>query len=370
MQEKKQAFISRWRKAMLDINDYSEVKECTYKEERYLVRDNGAVLRKSREGKKKRKLDDEWSFGKVNEKGYMVFGGERVHRIVATAFLGEPPTENHVLVDHIDTNRQNNRPKNLRWVTKVENAVLNPVTRKKIEYITGVDVFEFLANPSKYRDLFVADANLGWMRQVTEEEGAACLENVTRWAEENKQTQNPGSGVGGWIYHLTTPKTQNKGELIESLTLNAKQRDWRTSERFLCCPEIIKGELIESLTLNAKQRDWRTPERFLCCPEIIEGDPIECYYSRLQEGREFSASKYGTSFTEKCAVVGENEAIVVITAIPSPIKPFALAKITYENGCYVHQGLGTFFSETGAEKRFTLAQGLEWTGEDSIDDYC
>lgn len=325
---------------MVDIGAYREEKECVYKNETYLVRDNGAVLRKSREGKRKRPLDDEWSFGKVNEKGYMVFGGERVHKIVATAFLGEAPTEYHTLVDHIDTNRQNNRPENLRWVTKVENAVLNPVTRKRIEYITGVDVFEFLANPSKYRHLFDVNENLGWMRQVTEEESAACLENIMRWAEENKQTQNPGTGIGEWIYRPASSKNQNKSERVESLTP------------------------------NAKQKDWKTPERFVCCPEIVEGDPIECYYSRLQKSREFSISKYGTSLIEKCAVLGENEAIVVITEIPSPIKPFALAKITYEDGFYIHQSLGTFFSEDGVNKQFTLAQGLEWAGEDSIDDYC
>jgi len=33
-----------------------------------------------------------------------------------TAFHGAPPTNDH-FVDHIDTNKQNNRPANLRWVT-------------------------------------------------------------------------------------------------------------------------------------------------------------------------------------------------------------------------------------------------------------
>lgn len=32
--------------------------------------------------------------------------------------------------------------------------------------------------------------------------------------------------------------------------------------------------------------------------------------------------------------------------------------------------MGTFFEEQGARKQFTLAQGLDWAGEDSIDDYC
>lgn len=40
------------------LNDFKETKTCTYKGECYSVRDNGAVLRHAREGKRKRKYDD------------------------------------------------------------------------------------------------------------------------------------------------------------------------------------------------------------------------------------------------------------------------------------------------------------------------
>lgn len=61
----------------------------------------------------------------------MEIASVRVHIIVATAFHGPKPTKEHV-VDHIDTNRRNNRPDNLRWVTRLENALDNPITRKRI----------------------------------------------------------------------------------------------------------------------------------------------------------------------------------------------------------------------------------------------
>lgn len=54
----------------------------------------------------------------------------------------------------------------------------------------------------------------------------------------------------------------------------------------------------------------------------------------------------------------------------NPVKPWSLAQITYEDGLYVHTSHGTFFAKEGAEKQFCLARGLEWTGGDSIDDYC
>ena len=41
-----------------------------------------------------------------------------VHRLVAKAFLEPPPSEKHTIVNHIDGDRANNRPENLKWVTR------------------------------------------------------------------------------------------------------------------------------------------------------------------------------------------------------------------------------------------------------------
>lgn len=115
--------------AMINIGVYNEQKECTYKGETYSVRDNGAVCRHPREEKQLRRLDGVWTFGTPDERGYLFISGVQVHRIVATAFYGEAPSPDYV-VDHIDTNRKNNRPENLRWVTRLENILLNPATVK------------------------------------------------------------------------------------------------------------------------------------------------------------------------------------------------------------------------------------------------
>lgn len=53
-----------------------------------------------------------------------------VHRLVCFAFYGPPPTDKHV-VDHIDTDVENNHYLNLRWCTRSEN-LLNPITREKV----------------------------------------------------------------------------------------------------------------------------------------------------------------------------------------------------------------------------------------------
>ena len=69
----------------------------------------------------------------------------KVHNLVASLFIGEKPTTEHT-IDHIDNNRGNNIVENLRWATKLEQA-LNRTTVKAIEvynYLTGeiIDTFE------------------------------------------------------------------------------------------------------------------------------------------------------------------------------------------------------------------------------------
>lgn len=176
------------------INDYEEVKECVYKDELYSVRDNGAVMRHLREGKKPRRDDGVWTFGVKNpQKGYMMLGQHRVHIIVATAFLGARDSKVYV-VDHIDTNRCNNRVENLRWFTRLENALNNEITRNKIISICG-SIEVFIENPSILRERLVVEPSFEWMRTVTKEEAAAAYENLKQYWSE--QAKNPKPLVGG-----------------------------------------------------------------------------------------------------------------------------------------------------------------------------
>ncbi len=48
------------------INVFEEERTCEYKGETYSVRDNGAVMRHPRDGKRIRKQDGIWTFGKID----------------------------------------------------------------------------------------------------------------------------------------------------------------------------------------------------------------------------------------------------------------------------------------------------------------
>ncbi len=128
------------------LDQYDLEKEVEFDGDKYLVRDNGAVYRKHSPDRRRSRFDENWTFGRHDKStGYMHIGSHVVHRIVAFAFLGSPPSEKHV-VDHIDTNRSNNRAENLRWVTRLDNVLRHPSTRKRIISAYG-SLDKFFENP-------------------------------------------------------------------------------------------------------------------------------------------------------------------------------------------------------------------------------
>jgi hypothetical protein len=120
------------------------------------------------------------------------------------------------------------------------------------------------------------------------------------------------------------------------------------------------------------QRNWRTPTEFPCCPQEYDDEAIPAYAARLEAGSVFARNEYSESVIIAFAMSEDRQLLWVLCGVNQEhaIKPWALAQVTFEDGLYVHANCGSFFSEEGAEKQFYIAQGREWTGGDSIDDYC
>lgn len=342
-----------------------EVKECDYKGEHYSAREDGMVMRHHRNGMRKRKLDDVWTYGVLNAtNGYLFIGTARVHIIVATAFYGPRDTTIYV-VDHIDTNRQNNRPDNLRWLTRLGNALLNEITRKKIELICG-SIPAFLENPSLLRGHEPEDKNFGWMKNVSKEEARNCFENWMRWARTTRAIHNPNyyntdHHVGDWIYERHSQNTHpqalaSKSEFKSNDFVNPfinivqgkgggyKPLYEKSSTPVTSLNESVEKEYdgtTESLTPSARQRCWFTPTEFPFCPENVTENGLQVYLNNLKVGEVFSRNeKYDPSYVADMGMGKDNKVLFVLTTNPQKDDSWAIAGITIENNKFVHENEG------------------------------
>lgn len=328
----------------VDVNDFKREVEVVYKGELYSVRDNGAIMRHAPVGAKARPKDNIWTFGKKDERtGYMLLVSCRIHIVVCMAFNGEMPQPNMV-VDHIDTNRCNNRPENLRWLTRLENALCNPITRAKIIECCG-SIEAFIENPSILNQFVKEHSNFSWMRTVTPQEAKNAYDHLLQWANDPNRSKPTGKGVWDWIFQKP---------ISRRTTTNAPTY-------------TDDSEATPSLTASAVQVKWKTPTEFLCCPS--NGSLIE-YFGNLASNKVFSRNQYGEQLVVDFAKSIDDTTIWVISSQPNGMKPYCLSEISFNGKQFVHKSLGTFFELNGAEKQFTIAQGKEWTGENGIDDYC
>ncbi|MBO7457186.1 MAG: HNH endonuclease [Paludibacteraceae bacterium] len=396
-----------------DILPFDEERECDYKGEHYSVRDNGVVMRHVHNGEKARKYDNVWTLGtRKASDGYLYVSNHRVHVIVATAFHGEHDSTKFV-VDHIDTNRCNNRAENLRWLTRLENVLNNPVTLKRITYLCGGDIQKFIDNPSCLRDLTGSNQDLMWMRTVSAEEARNAYERIMSWAAlPSSATPSKGGKMGEWIYSSSAPqswqpdfsnrdKPNEPSKEAEQAPKAMTVKDLRlTSDRPIVVQDTFfdramlydvdgnpigpeptrkeKRELRESNlpgyfeTSNklAQYIGWKpnTKPEFLCCPTEVSENPLQEYADRLIEGADFVVPVYGPSIVYK-HIIDHNQ-LLVITRIPNGVKNFGLARVTWNGKVFIHESIGTYFEENGVMAAFTRAQGKEWTGGDSIDFYC
>jgi HNH endonuclease len=322
--------------SLIDIFEIEET--CEYRGEIYRVRDNGAIYRLRKIDKGIRPLDEKWSFGKPDSRrAYLNFSSETVHRIVATAFHGQQPLEKPV-VDHIDTNRQNNRPENLRWISKLDNILLNSITLSKIKSKYG-SLDNFFLDPSKPLKSD-HEPNFDWMRAVTKEESENAKNNLLKWAKEGRISKN--GTLGEWVF---SKLDKNEDEYSEQTIFT------------------------RSITSNAVQKHWKTPSEFPNCPSSTNKNGLKIYLERLRFGTVFSKNEFGESIVENSEINKETNELLVLTTGDYVVKGYALAKVYVDENKFVHESIKTFFKLIGAQKQFNLALGLEWEGEDSIDDY-
>lgn len=331
----------------MECVNYIKEVEYEYKGEKYSVRDNGEVMRHSRENKRIRQEDNVWTYGKKGTNGYMFIGSHRIHIIIAKAFLGDKDSKIYV-VDHKDTNRCNNRIENLRWVTRLENALLNPDTVKRITYLCNGDITKFIKDPSCLKNIGAENQDLSWMRTVTPQEAENAYKNVMRWGLKPITTTNQKRSdkeKGEWIFKNSSFKAD---EHQTQTFQKAKYPD------------------------TALQMDWHTPTSFMGCPTTFNNNGLNEYFNNLSKNSLFLKNRYSTQIViDKVLINNKKELLVISKDISeSAVKPFGLVSILSIGNQFIHKSISTYFEENGARKKYTEMQGVKWEGEDSIDNYC
>ncbi|MBO7068407.1 MAG: HNH endonuclease [Bacteroidaceae bacterium] len=343
---------------MVDINDFTREITCEYKGEVYSVRDNGAVMRHQREGHKARKLDGVWTFGtKSKDNGYMLINSHRVHLIVATAFI--PGNEDgKMVVDHKDTNRCNNRVENLRWLTRLENVLLNEATLKRVTYLCGGDINKFINNPSCLQDLSGGNQDILWMRTVSAEEARKAWEHISAWAKRPSSTykmmqkkDNPTKDFDEWLecHHLDSNVSINH-EQAQTLSTHHKQdknndrhefgqtinpylRE-RTKRDIWQMAETPNNDVIESLTKGVYQTNFNEKLEFPLCPDSDISNGLEKYAQKVHIGDVIARNENGGEYIIKdLGWTWEWDAIQVVLK-GSRFKP--CIHIKYEDGKFIH----------------------------------
>ncbi|MCK5343088.1 MAG: HNH endonuclease [Candidatus Heimdallarchaeota archaeon] len=324
----------------VNTNNFSKEKQCTYKGERYSVRDNGAVLRHQPEGKRARPNDNKWTFGKENSANpYLHISGVRVHRIVATAFHGEPPDPKYV-VDHIDSNCRNNRPENLRWLSRLENTLKNPVTRKKIEYLCG-SIEAFLKNPSMLNDL-QGDTNFKWMRTVTPEEAQNCKMRMDIWANSDTKPKR------------STGAVNRKNSFAERVYQPLQK--WEVG---------LNGEpgLDFALTPWCAQYMWGAAAYFPCCPHEFGTDRLDDYFQNLKAGAVLAYCDHDDICPKltvlKSEILKEKSSILVMCKRADHKWAIVGIKLDERSRHFIHFMLGSYSSKEEADKAFPIKKELK-----------
>jgi hypothetical protein len=179
---------------------------------------------------------------------------------------------------------------------------------------------------------------------VSKEQAQESKERLLAWAASDKPLK--GGSLGSWIFNRgkQTIKVQEAPEYINSLSKNAVQ----------------------------KFQSWRTPTEFPLCPQDETKNTMAGYFQNLKVGEVFSRNEFVIMLIEQFVISADRTTIWVVckSGDDGSIKPFSLSEVIITNNVFVHESLGTFFEQVGVEKQFILKQGMEWTGDDTLDDFC
>ena len=125
------------------FDHYKEVREYRIKKEHFAVRDNGQVFRFPRVGTRSRLWDNQWTFGKINKQtGYLTVVSFPSTGLSLSHFTVRLQVLHTWSITLTLTNKTTDRKASA--VDTTGKHLLNPISVKRIEYVTGVSILNSL----------------------------------------------------------------------------------------------------------------------------------------------------------------------------------------------------------------------------------
>ena len=134
------------------------------------------------------------------------------------------------------------------------------------------------------------------------------------------------------------------------------------------CPHHVsekKYSQLQPIIVN-----MRIPTKFYCCPHQVTGSPLKAYYDNVEIGMLFASNTYAKPFVFDKAMSLDNRIFVVMGKdVYGAMKPWVVYCVRW-NGSNYSYVVRAHFNYHSALKDFTVAQGKEWHGGDTLSDVC
>ena len=112
------------------------------------------------------------------------------------------------------------------------------------------------------------------------------------------------------------------------------------------------------------------PTKFYCIPQEPTERPLQAYYDNAQIGMLFASNSYAKPFVfDKALSVDRSRFVMMGKDIYGAVKPWVVYSVTW-NGKDYHYRVYGHFDYYSALKDFTILQGKEWLGGETLSDRC
>lgn len=110
------------------------------------------------------------------------------------------------------------------------------------------------------------------------------------------------------------------------------------------------------------------PTKFYCIPQQITNTPLKAYYDNSEIGMLFASNSYAKPFVfDKAISLDKSRFVMMGKDIYGAVKPWVIYAVTW-NGREFYHRVSAHFDYYSALKDFTILQGKEWLGGETLTD--